>query len=213
MERCAGILRQCGPISVEAGRDGDEIPDSSPPLLVPGGLVLLDSEKAEAIADSLEAQFQPVNDPSSPEFIQVVNEVMRAYEYASEPKLTSPSEVLESKGLKAGKAPGPNGVPYRALEHLPKRAITFLTELFNAVLQRLYISSAWKHARVVSILKPGKEPTLHSSYKPISLLDAVGVENIPLARVLREVNELGLLRDEQFGIRHRHSSWAAWMKV
>jgi hypothetical protein len=38
-----------------------------------------DSEKAEALADSLEAQFQPVNDPSVPAVIEVVNEAMRAY--------------------------------------------------------------------------------------------------------------------------------------
>jgi hypothetical protein len=65
------------------------VPTPSPPLLVPGGLALSDSEKAEA-------QFQPVNDPSSPAVIEVINEAMRAYEYAtaSEPKLTSPSEVL-----------------------------------------------------------------------------------------------------------------------
>jgi hypothetical protein len=71
-----------------------------------------------------------VNDPSSPVVIEVVNETMREYEYApaSEPKLTSPSKVLEAiKGLKVGKAPSPNGVPSRALRNLPKRAITFLT--------------------------------------------------------------------------------------
>jgi hypothetical protein len=145
-----------------------------------------------------------VNDPSSLAVIEVVNEAMRAYEYdpASEPKLTSPSEVLEAtKGLKVGKAPGPNGVPNKALRYLPNRAITFLTKLFNAVLRRLYIPPAWKHARVVSILKPGKNPTLPSSYRPISLLDTFRklFEKILLARVLREVNECGLLPDEQFG--------------
>jgi hypothetical protein len=40
------------------------VPTPSPPLQVTGGLALSDSEKAEALADSLEAQFQPVNDPS-----------------------------------------------------------------------------------------------------------------------------------------------------
>jgi hypothetical protein len=51
-------------------------------LLVPGGLAFSHSEKAEALADSLEAQFQPVNDPSLTAVIEVVNEAMRAYEYA-----------------------------------------------------------------------------------------------------------------------------------
>ena len=35
------------------------IPTPAPPLVTPGGLALSDSEKAEALADSLEAQFQP----------------------------------------------------------------------------------------------------------------------------------------------------------
>jgi hypothetical protein len=62
-------------------------------LLVPGGLALSDSEKVEALAESLEAQFQSVNDQSSPVVIETVDKAMRAYEYApaSEPKLTSPS--------------------------------------------------------------------------------------------------------------------------
>jgi hypothetical protein len=120
MERCAGILGQWGPVVVEADKEGDESPDSFASLACAGGLALSDSEKSEALADSLEAQFQPVNDPSSPAVIEVVNEVIRVNEYApaSEPKLTSPSEVLEAiKGLKVGKAPGPNGVPNRALRH------------------------------------------------------------------------------------------------
>jgi hypothetical protein len=85
-------------------------------LLVPGGLALSDSEKAEALADSLEAHFQPVNDPLSPALIGAVDEVMRAYKYApaSEPKLTSPSLVQEAiKALKVGKVPGPNDAPNR----------------------------------------------------------------------------------------------------
>jgi hypothetical protein len=142
---------------------------------VPAGLTLSDSEKDETLADSLEAQFQPVNDPSDPAVIEMPNEAMRAYEYdpASEPKLTSPSEVQQAiRGLKVGKAAGPNGIPNRVLRHLPKCAITFLTNLFNAVLRRQYFRSAWKHSRVVSILKPGKDPTLPSSYRPISLLDS-----------------------------------------
>jgi hypothetical protein len=53
-------------------------PTPSAPLQVPGGLALSDSEKAEALADSLEAQFQPVNDPWDPAVIEMVNRAMRA---------------------------------------------------------------------------------------------------------------------------------------
>jgi hypothetical protein len=86
------------------------VPTPSPPLQVAGGLALSDSEKAEALADSLEAQLQPVNDPSDLAIIEMVNEAMRAYEYApaSEPKLTSPLEVQQAiRGLKVGKAAVP----------------------------------------------------------------------------------------------------------
>jgi hypothetical protein len=75
----------------------------------------------------------------------------------------------------------------------------------NSVLHRQYFPPAWKHALVVSILKPGNDPTLPSSYKPISLIDTFGkvLEKILVARVLREQNGGALLRDEQFGFRLR----------
>jgi hypothetical protein len=51
-------------------------------LQVPGGLALSDSEKAVALADSLEAQFQPLDDPSDPALTERVDVTMRAYKYA-----------------------------------------------------------------------------------------------------------------------------------
>jgi hypothetical protein len=89
------------------------VPSPSPPLQVPEGLALSDFEKAEALADSLQVQFQPVNDPLDPAVTEMVNEAIWAYEYAhaSEPKLTSSSEVQQViRGLKVGKAQGPNGI-------------------------------------------------------------------------------------------------------
>jgi hypothetical protein len=61
---------------------------------------------------------------------------------------------------------------------------------------------------VVSLLKPGKNPELPSSYRPLCLLDTVDkiFETILLARVLREVNQRGLLCDEQFLFRPRSST-------
>ena len=61
---------------------------------------------------------------------------------------------------------------------------------------------------MISILKPGKDPALPSSYRHISILDTIGklFEKIPLARILHEVKVRGLMRDEQFGFRPRHST-------
>jgi len=94
------------------------------------------------------------------------------------------------------------------LKHLPQRAVSLLAQIFNAILLTHHFLTVWKHARVISILKPGKDPALPSSYRPISLLDTIGelFERILLARILHEVSERGLMRDEQFGSRPRHST-------
>ena len=124
--------------------------------------------------------------------------------HASEPKLTNPDEVQEAiRGSKVNKAPGPNGIPNRALKRVLQRAVPFLVLLLTH-----HFPSVWKHARVISIFKPGKDPALPSSYRPISLLDTIGklFENILLARILHVVSERGIMRDEQFGFRPRHST-------
>jgi hypothetical protein len=86
--------------------------------------------------------------------------------------------------------------------------VSILVVLFNAILCKQYFPAAWKRARVFSILKPGKDPALPSSYRPVSLLDTIGklFEKILLSRILHEVSGRGLLRDEQFGFRPKHST-------
>jgi len=172
---------------------------------------LSDPEKAEALADNLETQFQPVVDPSVPSVIEMVHVALRSYfiSPASERQFNTPEEVNTAiMGLKVSNAPGPNGIPNRVLKHLPKRAVSLLSYVFNAVLCTHHFPQVWKHARVISILKPGKDPALLSSYRPISLLDTIGklFEKILLDRILYVVNERGLLRDEQFGYRPGHST-------
>jgi hypothetical protein len=107
----------------------------------------------------------------------MVDVVLRSYFLTptSEPKLTTPDEVQEAiRGLKVSKAPCPNGIPNRALKHLPQQAVSLLVQKFNAVLLTHHFPTAWKHAQVISILKLGKDPALPSSYHSISLLDTIG---------------------------------------
>jgi len=151
------------------------VPTPSHPLVTPGGIALSDSEKTEALADNLEAHFQLVTDPSA--VIEVVEVALRSYLMtpASEPKLTNPEEVQEViSGLKVSKVPGPNGIPNKAPMHLLQRAVSLLVLIFNAILLTHHIPTVWKHAQVISILKPGKDPAMPSSYRPISLSDTIG---------------------------------------
>jgi hypothetical protein len=103
---------------------GDESSYSVTPLVTPGGIALSDNERAEALADRLETQFQPVTDPSAQAVIEIVDVSLRSYFMtpASEPKLTNHDEVQDViRGLKDSKAPGPNGIPNRALKPLPSQ--------------------------------------------------------------------------------------------
>jgi hypothetical protein len=86
--------------------------------------------------------------------------------------------------------------------------LSLLAAIFNAAVLAQYFPSVWKHARFVSILKPGKDPALPSSYRPISLLDTIGklFEKILLSRILSEVSGRGLQRDDQFRFRPKLST-------
>jgi hypothetical protein len=146
-----------------------------------------------------------------PAVIELLDVALRSHFLtpSSEPKLTTPNEVQEAiRCLKVIKAPDPNGIPNRALKHLPQRTVSLLAQIFNAALLTHRFRTVWKHAGVISILKLGKVPALPSSYRPIGLLDTIGklFEKILLARILHEVNERGMMRDEQFGCRPRHST-------
>jgi hypothetical protein len=128
---------------------------------------------------------------------------------ASEPMLTNPEEFQDViRGLKVSKAPGPDSITNGALKHLPMRAVLLLVHIFNSILYTHHFPPVWKHARVISILKPGRDSAQPSSYRPISLLDTIGKlsEKIELNRILHQVGECGLLSDEQFGFRPGHST-------
>jgi hypothetical protein len=82
-----------------------------------------------------------------------------------------------------------------------------MVQIFNAGLLTHHFPTDWKHTRVISILKP-EDQALATSYRPINRLDTSGklFEKILLARILHELSERGLMREEQFGFRPRHST-------
>ena len=54
-------------------------------------------------------------------------------------------------------------------KHMSKSSLRTILSLFNNIWRSGYVPSTWKHSIIIAILKPKKEPSLTSSYRPISL--------------------------------------------
>lgn len=79
--------------------------------------------------------------------------------------------------------------------------MALLTKILNACLRLQYFPAAWKIATVITIRKPGKPPRDVASYRPISLLSALGklFERLLLPRLQNFVDENEVLKDFQYG--------------
>jgi hypothetical protein len=78
--------------------------------------------------------------------------------------------------------------------------IQHLTQLFNAILLRVYFPTQWKVAQIILILKPGKPPHQLSSYRPI-VSKVFG--KLFLKRLLPLVEHANLIPNHQFGFQLR----------
>jgi hypothetical protein len=67
-------------------------------------------------------------------------------------------------------AKGPDGLTSIHLKHLGPAGIAYLMAVYNLSVRDAVIPAIWKTALILPILKPGKPPSLGSSYRPISLL-------------------------------------------
>uniref|UniRef100_A0ABD2X0I8 Reverse transcriptase domain-containing protein n=1 Tax=Trichogramma kaykai TaxID=54128 RepID=A0ABD2X0I8_9HYME len=110
--------------------------------------------------------------------------------------------------IRDGAAPGPDGVPNRAL----KLAVAVLPDAFlqvySACLSGGVFPSPWKRQRLVLLLKPGKPPDAPSSYRPLCMLDTAGkiLERIICGRLEVYTEAPAGLSDCQHGFRRGRST-------
>ncbi len=123
--------------------------------------------------------------------------------------LVSPRELKKIiKNLKNSKAPGFDGISNVLLKNLSRKALVFLTYIYNSCLKLCYFPKIWKHAMVIPILKPGKERSNPSSYRPISLLSTISkiFERTVLKRLNDFISTNNIIPQHQFGFRRAHSA-------
>ncbi|KAG5894562.1 hypothetical protein JTB14_021544 [Gonioctena quinquepunctata] len=70
-------------------------------------------------------------------------------------------------------APGYDNIKYPMLTNLSDNAKNFLLDIFNELFEKGYSINLFKQVLVVPILKPGKNPNLAQSYRPITLLSCI----------------------------------------
>ena len=71
-----------------------------------------------------------------------------------------------------------------------------------------YFPKSWKIGKIVAIPKPGKDHSVPSNYRPISLLSNIGkiYEKILLEKLIEHEDDLKIIIPQQFGFRNGHST-------
>ena len=74
----------------------------------------------------------------------------------------------------ANTSPGQDKISYEMLKHLDDVALEEILCMFNIIWEEGKLPVKWKHAVIIPILKPGKDPSAPSSYRPIALTAVLG---------------------------------------
>ncbi|KAL1139752.1 hypothetical protein AAG570_006729, partial [Ranatra chinensis] len=168
-----------------------------------------DEEKAEVFHSHISSIFQPFPDTDPVHTSQVYEFLDSPLPLSLPPRSFTPSEVsFIISRLPNRKSPGYDLITAPILKHLPRRALVFLTYIFNAVLRTTHFPLIWKFAYIKMIPKPKKLPTESSSYRPISLLPLLSkvLEKLLLKRLSPLLESQNIIPTHQFGFRPNHST-------
>lgn len=179
------------------------------PIKKENGWARTSQDKADLFADHLTSVFKPNEtlDNSTDEDIDLF--LQQDLQMDLPPRPVSPVEVIKTiKRLDDRKAPGYDLITKEVLLELPRKAITFITTIFNATLRIGYFPSAWKVSEIIMIYKAGKLMTEKTSYRPISLLPTLSkmLEKTILRRIMPSLLERKVIPEHQFGFRERHGT-------
>lgn len=112
-------------------------------------------------------------------------------------------------------ATGKDRISYAMLKHLSNEALNTVLELFNKVWDQGKIPKSWKMAVIIPIRKPGKDPTVASSYRPIALSSHLGkvMERMIVERMTFYVESRNLITPFQSGFRKGRSTMDPVIKM
>ena len=94
------------------------------------------------------------------------------------------------------------------IKELPQCAKNIFLKILNRMLSIGYFPKLWKISKIIMIEKPGKDPTIASSYRPISLLPTLSkvFEKLLIKKLQCIIEERNIIPQHQFGFRKKHST-------
>ena len=190
-----------------------------------GNIAVTNKLKADTFAKSLGKIHQTYYDPNhdlnteteARDFLNTHKEVYLPLEQAKQETeddhyMLREITVIEiTKTLKKCKnrsAPGEDQISYLILKNLDRDQLSHIALIYNSCLKTGYFPMAWKQAKVVMLPKPGKDLTKPTSYRPISLLPAIGkvFERIIANRLSTFLERANYFDENQAGFRRNRST-------
>lgn len=187
-------------------------PKPIPPLKSNEAIHITPTEKANLLANNFSAAHALGNSLISPmeaDVLAAVEQLERnPSDFLTHHRVTAEEISNNIKHSRNMKAPGFDAVFNLVLKKLGPKSLNLLVKIFNACFSVGYFPAQWKLAKVIPILKPGKDPTSAKNYRPISLLSSLSklFEKSIYSRLLRYTEDHDILMQEQFGFRRGHST-------
>ena len=141
------------------------------------------------------------------EFMRVPNDKLPGDERMNDP--FEAQELFNAiRQCKLNSSSGDDSISYIMFKHMSRTSLQTILALFNDIWRSGSVPSSWKHSIIIPILKPGKEPSLTSSYRPISLTSALCKlnERIIANRLSWYMEKNRIFNTDQSGFRTRRST-------
>ena len=106
---------------------------------------------------------------------------------------------------------GPDKLSIFHLKNLGPRAIEYITALFNLSVTTCQIPATWKSSLIIPLPKPGKDTSVGTLYRPISLLCPAA--KVLEALILTTINKYLQPAPYQHGFRPDHSTTSALLQM
>ena len=111
------------------------------------------------------------------------------------------AELVNALSNTTDSAPGKDKINFSMIKQLPPNGMTYLLNMFNDIWNNGVFPDEWRHAVIIPLAKPGKDPSNPSNYRPISLTACLCkcMEKMVNQRLTWILKEKGILTPTQFG--------------